>query len=139
MPFSNYKLLKVISIKCPVKQRNKDIVVRKLQGVLQFDFILKTFSSYVYAWKQICNQKSLLLSISFFKICIRMIEKFHVCALVIGLSIGESTREFRFRATKRHENILVLLLFLLVHFTVLDEISVQGSILWYENKMKSQL
>ena len=64
-----------------------------------------------------------------FKICIRMIEKFYVCAFVIGLSIGESTREFRFRATKRHENSLVLLLFLMVHFTVLDEISVQGSIL----------
>ena len=63
-----------------------------MQGVLQFDFILKTFSSYVNAWKQICNQKSFLLSISFFKICIRMIEN-SMFVLLWSVFPSENQRE----------------------------------------------
>ena len=37
--------------------QNKDIVVRKLQGILQFDFMFKILSSYLYACKKYVTRK----------------------------------------------------------------------------------
>ena len=60
--------MQMIYIKCPAKTKNKDIVVRKLQGILQFDFMFKILCSYLYACKKYVT-KRLLLSIPLFQTC----------------------------------------------------------------------
>ena len=90
----------MIYIMCPAKTKNKDIVVRKLQGILQFDFMFKILCSYLYACKKYVT-KRLLLSIPLFQTCIVLsytcVGEYHVFVHSSGLFIGELKRHCRFR------------------------------------------